>query len=405
MTYKLNLKVLSYHSNQWKTTNYSDYNSLSSCLLSNRIINSKVNNNVSSCKYFSTGKRDYYEVLGVAKGSQKGLIKKAYFSLAKKYHPDANRGDTTAAEKFKEVTEAYEILSDDKKRELYDTYGHSGVDSNMNTSGDGFHPFGQAGGFDFGNGSFHFQTNMGGAGIDAEDIFDAFFGAGRKKTRGPKRGSDLQMQVRLTFYEAIFGTKKNVPLRYQIRNPRTGRVQLKERDIIIDIPAGIDNNVTFQIDGEGAEGDKGAASGNLLVTPVVEEDPEKKFQRNGTDIHVEVPIPITKAILGGIVDVKTLTGDVTMKIPKGCQPDSKLLLRGRGIQAFQRNTKGDQIVHLKIKIPKHITPRQEELLHEFEEESEKAKLGFKQRFVKTAKSTLENLFPGDQKDSRNETKT
>jgi len=91
MTYKLNLKVLSYHSNQWKTTNYSDYNSLSSCLLSNRIINSKVNNNVSSCKYFSTGKRDYYEVLGVAKGSQKGLIKKAYFSLAKKYHPDANR--------------------------------------------------------------------------------------------------------------------------------------------------------------------------------------------------------------------------------------------------------------------------------------------------------------------------
>jgi len=404
MTYKLNLKVLSYHSNQWKTTNYSDYNSLSSCLLSNRIINSKVNNNVSSCKYFSTGKRDYYEVLGVAKGSQKGLIKKAYFSLAKKYHPDANRGDTTAAEKFKEVTEAYEVLSDERKRELYDTYGHAGIDPNMTANGNGFHPFGQAGGFDFGNGSFHFQTNMGSGGIDAEDIFDAFFGGGRKKSRGPKRGSDLQIQVQLTFYEAAFGTKKNVPLRYQIRNPRTGRVQLKERDVSIDIPAGIDSNVTFQIDGQGVEGEKGAANGNLLVTPVVEEDPENYFQRNGTDIHVEVPISITKAVLGGIVDVKTLTGDVTMKIPKGCQPDSKLLLRGRGIPSLQGNSKGDQIVHLRIKIPKYITSRQEELLQEFEEENERAKLGFKQRFVNTAKSTLENLFPGDQDNNINKTK-
>merc|ERR1711874_769474 len=120
--------------------------------------------------------------------------------------------------------------------------------------------------------------------------------------------------------------------------------------------------------------------------------------------HVEVPIPITKAILGGIVDVKTLTGDVTMKIPKGCQPDSKLLLRGRGISSLQGNSKGDQIVHLRIKIPKYITSRQEELLQEFEEEDEKTKIGFKQRFVNTAKSTLGNLFPGEQDNNVNKTK-
>eukprot|EP00980_Cylindrotheca_fusiformis_P023071 scaffold10095_cov68-Cylindrotheca_fusiformis.AAC.1 len=160
----------------------------------------------SSIRFFSSGggaKRDFYDVLGVSRTADKAEIKKAYFKLAKQYHPDANKDDETAADKFKEATEAYECLSDEKQRELYDQFGHAGVDPNFQ----GGNPFGGGGGnpfgFDFGDGSFHFSSSTsGGQQLDPEELFDAFFGGGRRRPRGPRRGADLQMHVRLTFEEA-----------------------------------------------------------------------------------------------------------------------------------------------------------------------------------------------------------
>lgn len=351
---------------------------------------------------FSSGsKRDFYETLGVLKGADKGQVKKAYFKLAKQYHPDTNQGDQKAAEKFKEVTEAYEVLSDDKQRELYDTYGHAGVDPNsgFGQGGPGGNPFGQ-GGFDFGDGSFHFSSSgPGGQGqIDPEELFDAFFGGGRRQPRGPRRGADLQMHIQVPFHDAVFGTKKDLDLRYQVQDAKTGRVEVKERSVEVDIPAGIDTGMNLRLNGQGAEGDPGAPKGNLLVTVIVEED--AYFQRDGADVHVEVPVSVTQAILGGSVDVKTLTGEVEMKIPKGCQPDSKLVIRGKGIPYLRgRGQKGNQIVHLKVQIPKKINERQEELLREFDEESGKCG-GISGRLAEAAGSAFENLFGSKDKSSK-----
>jgi molecular chaperone DnaJ len=354
-------------------------------------------------KRFFSSKQDFYQTLGVPRTADKATIKKAYFKLAKQYHPDTNQGDSKAAEKFKEVTEAYEILSDDKQRELYDTYGHAGVDPNsgfQNAGGAG-NPFG---GFDFGDGSFHFHTS-GGAGqqIDPEDLFDAFFGGGRRRPRGPRRGADLQMHIQLKFREAVFGTKQELNLRYQVRDSKSGKVEVKERTVECKIPAGIDSGMSLRLAGQGAEGDPGAPRGDLMVTVIVEDD--DYFVRDGADVHVEVPISVTQAILGGTVDVKTLTGEAEMKIPKGCQTDTKLMMRGKGIPVLRGkgNQKGNQIVHLKIQIPKKITKRQEELLREFDAETEKSGHGIYGRLAEAAGSAFESFF-GRSSDSKKEKK-
>jgi DnaJ-class molecular chaperone with C-terminal Zn finger domain len=346
-------------------------------------------------KRFFSSKQDFYQTLGVPRTADKATIKKAYFKLAKQYHPDTNQGDSKAAEKFKEVTEAYEILSDDKQRELYDTYGHAGVDPNS-----GFQNAGGAGGagnpfagFDFGDGSFHFHSS-GGAGqqIDPEDLFDAFFGGGRRRPRGPRPGADLQMHIELKFRDAVFGTKQDLNLRYQVRDPKSGKVEVKERTVECKIPAGIDSGMSLRLAGQGAEGDPGAPRGDLMVTVIVEDD--DYFVRDGADVHVEVPISVTQAILGGTVDVKTLTGEAEMKIPKGCQTDTKLMMRGKGIPILRGrgNQKGNQIVHLKIQIPKKITKRQEELLREFDAETEKSGHGIYGRLAEAAGSAFESFF-------------
>jgi molecular chaperone DnaJ len=300
-------------------------------------------------------------------------------------------------EKFKEVTAAYEVLSDDKQRQMYDHYGHAGVDPNyQQQSGGSGNPFEQA--FSFGDGSFHFTTSTSsggvGADLDAEELLEMFFGGGggkkSRKNRGPRRGSDLQMQVQLTFMEAVFGTKKEIPLRYQIMNRETGATQTKERTVTIDTPPGIDTGMNLRFQGQGAEGDPGAPAGNLLVQIVVEED--KYFMRDGFDVHTEAPISLTQAVLGGTVEVRTLTGEVEMKIPKGCQPDTKLMMRNKGIQQVQGSRKGNHIVHLKIQIPQQITPRQEALMREFDAESAKHKLGISGRIAHAAESAFESLF-------------
>lgn len=325
------------------------------------------------------------------------------------------QGDESAEQKFKEVTEAYEVLSDEKQREMYNQFGHAGVDPNFSAGGGG-NPFGGGGGggFDFNDGSFHFGGQGGGQEMDPEELFDMFFGGGggggRRRNRGPRRGADLQMHVRLTFKEAVFGASKDLNLRYQTVNRKTGESQVKEREVTVDTPPGIDNGMNMRLQGQGAEGDPGAASGNLLVQVIV--DADDYFHRDGYDVHVEVPVSVTQAILGGTVDVKTLTGEVEMKVPKACQIDTKLMLRGKGIQQLHGTAKGNQIVHLKVEIPKEITARQEELLREFDEETGRHDLGISGRIANAAGSAFEKLFgkkkedagKKDKKDAKKENK-
>jgi len=298
-------------------------------------------------------------------------------------------------------------LSDDKQRELYDNYGHAGVDPNSGFGGES--PFGQGGGFqgfNFGDGSFHFSTSGGGAEqIDPEEIFEAFFGRGSsRRKRGPRKGADLQGHVRLTFREAVFGASKELDIRYQEVDPKTGRTEVKERHVTVEVPAGIDSGMNLRLSGQGAEGSPGAPRGNLIVTVVVEED--DYFHRDGVDVHVNIPISITQAILGGTVEVKTLDGVVEMKIPKGAQPDAKLMMRGKGILYVNGRERGNQIVHLKIQIPKEITTRQEEILREFDKETEKSGLGICGRLASAAGSAFDSLFRGvHKKDQGNDPST
>jgi DnaJ-class molecular chaperone len=380
---------------------YSTQSSLSKCHHSK--FTSHKNLSIISCRVFSSqGKRDFYDVLGVSRSATKADIKTAYYKLAKQYHPDAaGKDNTDAADKFKQVTEAYEILSDDDQRSKYDQFGHAGVDPNMNFNGAGAgNPFGGGpGGFNFNDGSFHFHSSSTGGApeIDPEDLFDMFFGGSRRRPRGPRRGADLQMHVNLSFQEAVFGAQKDMNVRYQTANRETGQVDVKERTVTVDIPPGIDTGMNIRLQGQGAEGDPGAPAGNLLVQVIVQDD--DYFQRDGYDVHTEVPISVTQAILGGTVDVKTLTGEVEMKIPKGCQPNTKLMLRNKGIQQLHSASKGNQVVHLKIEIPKKVTPRQEELLLEFDQEARKSGMGISGRLHAAAESAFEKLFGKQKKEN------
>ncbi len=384
------------------TRSFSIYSSVSPLLKTNlsTFRQMRIDNGVGKIhRHNFSSKADFYDTLNVPKSADKGTIKKAYFKMAKQYHPDTNKGDEKAAEKFKEVTEAYEVLSDDKQRELYDTYGHAGVDPNSGFNqhggpfGGGGNPFGGGpGGFDFGDGSFHFHS--GGGQVDPEELFDAFFGGGRRRQRGPRPGADLQMHINLPFMDAVFGTKRDLNVRYQVRDSSNGRTEVKERTVECSIPAGIDSGMNLRLSGQGAEGDPGAPRGDLMVTVIVEEDKDKYFQRDGVDVHVEIPISVSQAILGGTVDVKTLTGIVEMKVPKGCQPDTKLMMRGKGIPYLRSQQKGNQIVHLQIQIPKKITERQEELLREFDKETEKSGRGISGRLAEAAGSAFQSFFGG-----------
>lgn len=311
-----------------------------------------------------------------------------------------SQDDKAAADKFKEATEAYEVLSDGDRRKLYDQFGHAGVDPNFQGGGNPFgqgNPFGGSdgeGGFNFHDGGFHFSSSGGGGGgqIDPEELFSAFFGGGARRPRGPRRGEDLQMHVRLSFLEAVKGASKDLHLRYQVLNRETGQIDIKEREVTVDTPPGIDHGMNLRLSGQGAEGDPGAPRGNLFVQVLVDDD--DYFHRDGADVHTEAPISITQAILGGTVDVKTLNGEVEVKIPKGCQPDAKLMLRGKGIQNLNKAAKGNHIVHVKLEIPKEISPRQEELLREFDDETKSCGNGISGRIAKAAESAFGSFFGG-----------
>ncbi len=363
-------------------------------------------------------KRDYYEVLGLSKGASDDEIKKAYRQMAKKYHPDLHPGDAEAEKCFKEVNEAYEVLSDADKKARYDQYGHAGVDPNMGAGGGGF------GGFsaDFG---------------DLGDLFSSFFGGGgssNARRNGPMRGEDLEAQVTVTFEEAVFGCKKEVvynriekcsdckgsgaaagsspetcpqcngqgQVRVTqqtfmgvmqttkacpgcrgtgkiIKNPcsncrGTGMVRLRKR-LEVSIPAGIDDGQQIRLNGQGSEGRNGGPAGNLYITVHVR--PHAFFERDGVNVYCDVPITFTEAALGAEIEVPLLDGSTTeYKIPAGTQTDTRFTMRGKGIRQVNGRGTGDLIFRTVVETPKNLNNEQKELLRRLEESFEGKKKGF-----------------------------
>lgn len=362
-------------------------------------------------------KRDYYEVLGVTKSSTEDEIKKAYRKLAKQYHPDLHPGDAEAEAKFKEVNEAYEVLSDADKKQKYDAYGFAGVDPSYAASngGGGFGGFG--GGF---RGGF-------GGGIDLGDIFDSFFGgggsSGGSRRNAPQRGDSLKVNLVLSFEEAAFGCKKTIEIdRIEkcedcdgtgaekgssaetcsnchgtgtvrttqrtplgmfssqsacpnchgtgkvIKNPcKTCRGQglvRKHRRIDVKIPEGIDEDQPLQMRGMGNAGLNGGPAGDIYV--VISIRPHPIFTRQGTDVLCEIPISYADAVLGAEIEVLTIDGRVKYTIPEGTQTGTVFRLRGKGIKRMDGRGRGDHYVTVNIETPTSLNRKQKDLLREYQ---------------------------------------
>ena len=356
-----------------------------------------------------SAKRDYYEVLGVSKTADASAIKKAYRKLAKKYHPDSNPGNKAAAERFKEVTEAYDVLGDEKKRKLYDQFGHAAFDEGAGQAG-GYgnaqgNPFqgGFSGSYTGPNGSYqeyHFQ-----GGEDMDDILKNLFGnfhsqggsrrssfhssgnTGSKSYGGfhgfqnqgfdgfgfgqggnySSKGSDVQAEIHVTFDEAAFGGKKLIHLQ-----DSTGAVQSYE----VNIPAGIETGKSIRLRGKGSPGAGGGEAGDLLLKVTVDEKPG--FRREGMDVYTTVQVPFTTAVFGGEVKIRTLTGEVLCKIKPGTQSGTKIRLKGKGIVSLSNSSvHGDQYAVVEIAVPKNLDPEARQKLKEFEAALEKSGRGFR----------------------------
>jgi molecular chaperone DnaJ len=356
-------------------------------------------------------KRDYYEVLGISKSAADDDIKKAYRRLAKQHHPDLNPNDKTSETKFKEVSEAYEILSNADKRARYDQFGHAGVDPNFGGGGAG----GYANGFDYGDLGDIF-SNLG-------DIFG--FGSTGGRKNGPARGSDINIHLTLSFEEAAKGCKKTVEssrvqtcgtcggtgakkgsqpetcqqchgagaVKVSQRTPfgmmstshqcencnGTGKViknpcaechgvglVRRSRKLDVDIPAGIDDGQVLAKRSEGDFGRNGGPAGDLNIAVSVK--PHAIFTRNGFDVWCEIPVTFTQASLGGDIIVPTLDGKVSYNLPAGTQPGEAFRLKGKGITQLGHYGMGDQYVRVTVEIPKNLNEKQKELLRQIEQE-------------------------------------
>ena len=366
-------------------------------------------------------KRDYYEVLGIGKNATDAEIKSAYRKLAKKYHPDLNPGNKEAEEKFKEVNEANDVLSDPQKRQRYDQFGFAGVDPNYAAANGG-----GAGGFGGGFG-----------GVDLGDIFGDIFGGGfgggfsgfgggssTRTANAPRKGHDIQASVILTFEEAAHGCSKKITINRQdtcpdcggtgaakgtspetcpdcggrgyvvtqqrtpfgvmqsqqpcshcggrgtiIRNPcktcrGTGKTAAR-KSLEINIPAGIDDDQNIALRGQGDAGSNGGPAGDVIVHVTVKADP--MFERDGYDVTIHVPITFSQAVLGDDVEVPTVDGRIVPHIPEGTQSGTKFRLRGKGIQYLNGRGRGDQYVIVDVEIPKKVTRAQREALKAFED--------------------------------------
>jgi molecular chaperone DnaJ len=332
---------------------------------------------------------DYYTTLGVAKGASDDDLKKAYRKLALKYHPDRNEGDAEAEAKFKELSEAYEVLSDSDKRQTYDQVGHDRYTKNVRSGG-------PAGGFSDPNDLFS-QVFGGGFGGIFEELFGGGGGGGRRRS-GPQKGSDLAYPLDLTFEEAVEGVTKRIEV------PKTetcdtcsgdgaapgssktscnrcggsGQVTMSQGFIrfterchscggagTVHLPAGMDTGNRYRVNGEGEAGVRGGPPGDLYV--IVEVREHDIFKRHGNDIVVEVPIDYPTAALGGSVEVPTISGVAKVKIPPGTQHGKTLRLREKGVKDVHGRGRGDQHVRILIEVPKKLTRDQKEKLETFAE--------------------------------------
>ena len=348
-------------------------------------------------------KRDYYDVLGVSKTASEDEIKKAYRSLAKKYHPDLNPNNKEAEEKFKEVNEAYETLSDQTKRSQYDQFGHAGPQ--------GFGGFGGAGGFN-------------GAGFGGfEDIFSSFFGGGRqsnvRNSNRPRQGDDVEQSITIEFQESIDGCKKEIKVTVDDecsscggtgafskndihvcdrchgsgsvvveQNSIFGRVQTqttcpkcggrgqditrkcekcngkgrirKTKDITVNIPAGIADGMSMRLEGKGQAGYNGGPNGDLYLNVRVKS--HKDFKRDGDDIYLEAPISFTQAALGDNIEIPTVYGNVNLKIPAGTQSHTKFRLKGKGARNVRSGAFGDQYVIVIVEVPTNLNSEERYLI-------------------------------------------
>lgn len=355
-------------------------------------------------------KRDYYEVLGISKGASDDEIKKAYRKKAKEYHPDLHPGDKDAEAKFKEVNEAYEVLSDSEKKARYDQFGHAGVDPNFNPGGGFGGGFGGFGGFE-----------------DLGDLFGSFFGGGfgggqTRRANGPQQGESLRLRLELTFEEAAFGCEKEISLNRTeqcevcsgtgcapgttaevcpdchgagvVRIQRgggnfafsttapcqkcggTGKlihspchtcsgagVVRKPKRITISIPAGIDDGQTVSLRGQGNAGKNGGPSGDLLVTVSVKRHP--RFQRDGTTVYMDQTVTFSQAALGAELEIETLDGKVKWTLPAGTQPGTTFRLRDKGIPQLRGRGRGDQLITVQVAVPTHLSAEQKEALEAY----------------------------------------
>lgn len=358
-------------------------------------------------------KRDYYEVLGVSRDADDAALKKAYRALAKKYHPDTNPGNAEAAEKFKEASEAYSVLSDPQKRQQYDQFGHAAFGGGA----DGAGGFGGFGGFDF---------NGADMGDMFGDIFGDLFGGGRSRraNNGPMRGANVRASVRITFDEAVKGCEKELTLNLKeecetchgtgakpgtspqtcpkcggkgqvtytqqsifgmVRNVQTcpdcngtGKIikekcsachgsgyTTKRKTIQVSIPAGIDNGQSIRIRGKGEPGTNGGERGDLLVEVIVSQHPI--FKRQDMDVFSTVPISFARAALGGTIRIATVDGQVEYEVKPGTQTDTKVRLRGKGIPSLRnKNMRGDHYVTLVVQVPTSLNAEQREALRHFD---------------------------------------
>ncbi|KAN0053221.1 hypothetical protein ACTA71_009670 [Dictyostelium dimigraforme] len=415
-------RLLSQHINKRNILRYGTTNEKSILFFKSKtFLNNKSNNkNNNNKRYFRSSsptlaeKRDLYEVLGVSRDASKPEIKKAFYALAKKYHPDTNRDDPNAHKTFAEISNAYDVLYDDKKRAVYDTAGHQGAtQENMEHGG--------------------FPGGMGGQNVDFEDLFgsggfnlnDLFGGGGGGGGGGRKSsvGADMEVNLHLDFMEAVNGCEKDVSfyggtkctpcdgsgakagtkpqnckqcggtgtqtrsngffqmattcrackgsgkiIKDHCTTCKGKGINQGERTVNIKVPAGINNGTTIKLAGEG-EPSKTGRRGNLFVHITVSE--HELFKRQGNDIHLDVPITISQAILGDTVSIPTLSGEVELKVPKGTQPNEKRVLKGKGVRFVNSTEFGSQFVHFVVSIPKNINHKQEELIKEFDQEEKK----------------------------------
>ena len=304
---------------------------------------------------FMTTKRDYYEILGVSKNASDDEIKKAYRKLAIKYHPDKNPGDKEAEAKFKEVSEAHEVLSDKQKRARYDQFGHAGVNGGAaggNPFGGSGNPFGQGGAFNFNGQEFHFDFGGAGAGGGLDDILGSLFGfGGAAGRRRQARGADYRTQITIDFKDAIFGTTKSI--------------NIEGQTIKLKVPAGIDDGMSIRLAGRGGEAPAGSGGqkGDLYV--LVRVKPHKTLTREGSLILSEQTISMVDAALGCEVDIETIDGPITMKVPAGTQSGTPFKLSGHGVPFRADGDRGPHIVTIIVETPKNLSKKQKELLEQF----------------------------------------